>query len=161
VLLPNQIAADWLTSTVSWDIGSVNPAAAVNCTLNDVKARVVEYPVNARTMPLELLEVSVTPIRTGASAGTVNCRVFGLEGVRGTPEAVVNEGVRIMVLATVPVCNRIWFPWPAKFATVLLAGMTNGTVRPSLELLVENATAGSLPNVPDVVSVRTPSISTG
>ena len=42
-------------------------------------------------------------------------------------------------------------------ATVPFAGMVNGTVRPP----VVNWTAGSLPSVPEVVSVRTPLIATG
>ena len=47
-----------------------------------------------------------------------------------------------MLSATVPVCKRICVPWPAKLATVPLAGIVNGTVRPP----VENWTAGSVPS---------------
>ena len=59
------------------------------------------------TTLLAVLAATVAAIRTGASAGTVNSSVVRLEGVRLIPVAVVNDGVRIMVLATVPVCNRI------------------------------------------------------
>ena len=109
-------------------------------------------------MALEPLAATVAAINTGASAGTVNLRLVGLEGVRLTaPAAVSNVGVKVMVLATVPVCNRICVPWSAKLACVPLAGMLNATVRRP----VENCTAGSLPNVPEVVSVSTPLIATG
>ena len=59
------------------------------------------------TTLLAVLAATVAAIRTGASAGTVNSSVVGFEGVRGTPAAVANDGVKRMVLATVPVCNRI------------------------------------------------------
>jgi len=43
----------WLRSTVSWDVPMLNPAAGVKVTFNEVKLRVVEYPMTTR---LKLLE---------------------------------------------------------------------------------------------------------
>lgn len=83
------------------------------------------------TTLFELLPDSTAAIKTGAWAGTENWSVVGFAGVKDTPPAAVsNVGVKMMVLATVPVCNRICDPWPAKLATVPLAGMVNATVRP-------------------------------
>ena len=58
-------------------------------------------------MPFAVVAVTVALIKTGAWLGTVNWRVVGFEGVRLTPAAVVKDGVRMMVAATVPVCSAI------------------------------------------------------
>jgi hypothetical protein len=42
VVLWNQTAEAWVKSSVTCEAVSVNPAAAVNCTFNEVKVRVVE-----------------------------------------------------------------------------------------------------------------------
>jgi len=104
--LSNHTVAAEVRSTVTVGDASVNPAAAVNCTFRLVKDRVVVKPVTFSVKLLVLVEATVPAIKTGASEGTVNCSVVGLVGVSGTPPvAVVNDGVNVMVLATVPVCS--------------------------------------------------------
>ena len=47
-VLENHAADTWLISRVSWDVPMLNPGAGVNVTLNEVKLRVVEYPMTTR-----------------------------------------------------------------------------------------------------------------
>ena len=67
----------------------------------------------------------------GATDGTVNCNVVGVVGLRGTPPLSVEKvGVKVMVPATVPVCNPTCVPWVPNTALVVLAGIVKLTVCP-------------------------------
>src|SRR5579883_1335413 len=100
--------------------------------------RVVESPitlsVNVAVVVVPLAFVIVMPSSVGAAAGTLNCSAVADDGVKSiAPSWVWKLGVRIMFSATVPDWRKICDPWPAKFALVLLAGITNDTVLPPVE----------------------------
>ena len=156
--LLNQSAEAWVKSTLMAVAGTLKPGAAVNCAVSPVNDRVVEKPVNVTTTLL-LVELATWPaISVGAAAGTVKLNVVGWLGVRSTPPAAVaKEGVTVMVVATVPVCNWICCPWPANTAAVPFAGIEKLTERPPLE----NCTAGSAGRLPKALSVSVPAIAIG
>lgn len=161
-VLPNHVEAIGWMFAVNLDTGMDTPGAGLNCTVHEVKVRVVVNPVTSSETvdvdPVVVPVVATTPIRTGAAGATVNCAVTTGVGVRETPPAVMEkDGVMVMVLAFVPVCNPILVPALPKTALVLFAGMVNATVRPPLE----NCTAGSAGRLPDELKVRVPEIATG
>ena len=94
----------------------------------------------------------------GALGAIVNSNVAGFVGVRLTPpDAVAKDGVRVIVLATVPVCSCICIPCPVNTASVVFGGIVKGAVRPP----VENWTAGSAGRLLDTSRVITPAIAIG
>ena len=110
-VLWNQSVVACRISTVACEVPSVRPAAGVNCRVTEASVRVVEYPV---MFSAKLLAVSFrgwTAMSTGGAAATANWSVAGELGVTSTPpDWVAKEGVRVIVLATVPVCSRICGP---------------------------------------------------
>lgn len=147
---------------VNFDTGIDTPAIGVNCTVHEVKVRVVVNPVtSSETVDVEPVVVPVvatTPINTGAAAGTVNCAVTTGVGVKDTPPALTaKDGVMVTVLAFVPVWRPIWVPALPNTALVALAGIVKATVSPPLE----NCTAGSAGRLPDELNVKVPEIATG
>src|SRR5260370_32192231 len=106
--------------------GTLNPATGVNCAFNAVIERVLEKPVTVTVNPLDDELLTRPRTRTGAAEATSNRREAGESGVRFKPPVCVEkEGVKAIVTATVPVCNRICGPCPAKTASVLLSGIVN------------------------------------
>ena len=99
----NQTAETWLRSMENCVVPRLNPFAAVNVTLSELRLRVVEYPTNTRSKPSVDSSVSCMVSITGAREGMVNCRVEGEDGVRSTPAVVAKVGTSVTVSAIVPV----------------------------------------------------------
>src|SRR5438874_12690134 len=140
------------------------PWAGVNCTVQELRARLVANPVTAIVAVLVVCpavgaaEVATTVNSVGAAAATVNCAVVAGAGVRSTfPARVAKVGVIVTVFATVPVCKPILGPRFPNTALVLLAAITNGTDVPPLA----NCTAGSGGRFPDELRTSVPEIATG
>src|SRR5579863_7035227 len=157
-VLLNHSAEAWVRSMLTAVMDTLKPGAAVNCAASPLNERVVEKPVKVSTKLLAAELVTWPAINVGADAGTVKLNVVGWLGVRFTPPAwVVNEGVKVIVVATVPVCSWICCPCPANTACSPFAGMEKLTERPP----VENCTAGSVGRLPNAASVSVPAIAMG
>lgn len=70
--------------------------------------------------------------RWGGPGGTEIENVVDGVGVTSRPLAKANDGVIVMVPATVPVCKLIWLLPPGKMACVVFGGMVKATARPPL-----------------------------
>lgn len=95
--------------------------------------------------------------RLGGPAGTGRERVVGVAGVTSRLPGSANDGVMVIVPATVPVWRLISLLPPEKMASVSFGGMVNVTSRPP----VANCTAGSADRPPlSTLRVNFPLIST-
>src|SRR6187200_2851227 len=95
------------TFNVSLVVVTDSPAVGVNCTSICVMERPVAYPVTSSVTPLAVLLDTCTLNRRGADCGTVRLSAGGREGVNTIPPSDTNDGVSVMVPATVPVCSPI------------------------------------------------------
>jgi len=89
----------------------------------------------------------------GVDDATVSVKVGGFTGVISSPEIVANDGLMVIAPAVVPACKPIWVAPVGNTASVVFAGMVNGTVLPP----VENCTEGSGANAAELMDmVRDP-----
>src|SRR5215472_1759367 len=97
-------------------------------------------------MVFAVLPDTCTLSRRGADCPTVRLSEGGTGGGRLIPPSVTNDGVNVIVPATVPVCRRNCCELFGNTACVVPAGIVKLIVRPP----VANCTAGSLLNTSEL-----------